>query len=76
MSLLQHGRSIAVLLVAGAILGLGSLFAHGPNDDDWDHGHHTTSDGACAYACSQLGHGDYRTEDCTGGVYCECKGGT
>ena len=24
----------------------------------------------------QLGHGDYRTEDCTGGVYCECKGGT
>ena len=73
--MLQHRKKIGVFLVVGALLGVGSLFAHGPNDG-WSHGHHTSSSAACAYACSQLGHGDNNPTPCNQGVWCECKGGT
>ena len=73
--MLQHRKKIGVFLVVGALLGVGSLFAHGPNDG-WSHHHHTSSSAACAYACSQLGHGESDPEPCNGGVSCRCRGGT
>ena len=66
---------VAVLLAAGVLLA-GTTFtsfvdAHGKPGSyvSWNHTHTNSSEGACAYSCSQLGHNQSRFK-CP---KCDCK---
>ena len=66
----------AAVLLAGGVLLAGTTFtsfvdAHGKPGSYtvWSHGHTNSSESACAYSCSQLGHND-SSFDCPN---CSCK---
>ena len=70
---------VAAVLLAGGVLLTGTSFvgAHTPNTDgnnscdNWDHGHHQSSEGACFYGCILKGHNHHKLEP-GGGNNCEC----
>ena len=81
---LKQSMKAVLAILAGALLTTGGVsFVEADSQSDWHHGHTftassaTSADGICAYGCSQLGHSQYRVQECEGDPgtwHCECKG--